>query len=117
MLLPEYITVSNLAVTLKVRLKTFVSKMQELGFKETSHDHILNAKNTGLITIEYNFKPIINRSESEDLKAREPAKDLLKLPQRPPIITIIGHVDHRKTILLDWLRKLLVVATKHSGIT
>jgi translation initiation factor IF-2 len=117
MLLPEYITVSNLAAALKVRLETFVSKMQELGFEETSHDHILNAENAGLIAMEYNFEPIIDRSESEDLKAREPAKDPLKLPQRPPVITIMGHVDHGKTTLLDWLRKSSVAATEHGGIT
>ena len=117
MLLPEWITVSNLAAALKVRLENFVSKMEELGFEETSHDHILNAENAGLIAMEYNFEPIIDRSESEDLKAREPATDPSRLPQRPPVITIMGHVDHGKTTLLDWLRKSSVAATEHGGIT
>jgi translation initiation factor IF-2 len=116
-LLPEYISVSNLAMALKVRFEDFVERLEELGYEETSHDYILNAEDAGLIAMEYNYEAIIERSESEDLKAREPSQDLSTLRPRPPVVTIMGHVDHGKTTLLDWLRKSSVAATEHGGIT
>ena len=116
-LLPEYISVSNLARALKIRVESFVEKMGELGYEEVTGDHILNSEDAGLIAMEYNYEAIIDRSESEDLRAREPVEDSSILPQRPPVVTIMGHVDHGKTTLLDWLRKSSVAATEHGGIT
>ncbi|QSZ31451.1 hypothetical protein DSL72_001016 [Monilinia vaccinii-corymbosi] len=116
-ILPEFISVSNLAVALRVKLDDFLEKMVELGFEDVNHDHILNAENAGLIAMEYNFEAIIERGESEDLKPRPPAEDPSILPQRAPVITIMGHVDHGKTTILDYLRKSSVAASEHGGIT
>lgn len=115
--LPEFISVSNLAGVLKVRVEDFIHKMRDLGFEETNNDHVLDAETAGLVAAEFNFEPIVEQAEDQDLLPRPPAEDKSALPPRPPVVTIMGHVDHGKTTLLDYLRKSSVAASEHGGIT
>ncbi|PGG97163.1 translation initiation factor IF-2 [Blastomyces parvus] len=114
--LPEFITVGNLADTLGVRPADFLARLADFGFEEATYSHILDAETAGLIASEYNFTPIIEDA-GDDLVAAPPPQDTTNLLPRPPVVTIMGHVDHGKTTLLDWLRKSSVVATEHGGIT
>ena len=116
--LPPFISVANLATALRARQEDFVAKLEELGFEDIAMDHVLNAENAGLVAMEYNFEPIPDQSEIRDLKpCLDTPADRSLLPQRPPVVTIMGHVDHGKTTLLDYLRKASVAASEFGGIT
>ncbi len=114
--LPDFISVENLATALRLRTEDFITRMEEMGFERPRHDHVLDAETSGLIASEFNFEPIYAQ-EVDDLLPRPMPEDVFSLPQRPPIVTIMGHVDHGKTTILDWLRKSSVVESEHGGIT
>ena len=117
--LPEFISVENLAKQLGVRFNNFVAQLREMGFEDPRNDHILDMETSALIAGEYNFEPVFSspQSEGRDLVARPASDDVSDLPRRPPIVTIMGHVDHGKTTILDYLRKTSVAASEHGGIT
>ncbi|KAI4711549.1 hypothetical protein J4E89_004114 [Alternaria sp. Ai002NY15] len=118
--LPEYISVANLAGALRLRVEDFVRKLEELGFEDVQNDHILNSEHAGLIAQEYNFEPIFQAQEDDgDLYPAAPLEPeaYAELPARPPVVTIMGHVDHGKTTILDYMRSTSVAATEFGGIT
>jgi translation initiation factor IF-2 len=116
--LPEFINVNNLAQELGVRLEDFMTRLKVLGFSDISNDYVLNAENAGLIAMEYGFEATTEITEtSKDIFPQPMPEDMSVLPQRPPVVTIMGHVDHGKTTILDYLRKSSIAASEHGGIT
>lgn len=118
--IPNYMSVNNLSNTLNVKINQLMNDLKQLGFKNVTSNYILTREYIELILQEYNYElPHSTVSITSDTlynQLRSPI-DPTKLNKRPPIVTIMGHVDHGKTTILDYLRKSSIVSQEHGGIT
>ena len=113
--IPEVITIRELANRMAEQSSSLIKKLLGMGVTATIN-HNINADIAEYLVQEFGHNPIKEQKAEEIIKKIKDIKSE-NLKSRPPIITVMGHVDHGKTSVLDSLRKTNVVSGEFGGIT
>ncbi len=113
--LTEFVTVSELATMMDMDVNKVIGTLMSLGLM-VSINQRLDAETINIVADEFGFTTEFVSAEVQSAITEE-ADDESALQTRAPIVTVMGHVDHGKTSLLDYIRKTNVIAGEAGGIT